>query len=71
MERVIVDSSLLKSLGYDGGTSTLEVEFHNGAVYTYDGVPEEVYSEVMSAESVGKAFNRLVKSEGSYPYKRV
>ena len=71
MERVNVDSSLLKALGYDAGTSTLEVEFHNGSVYMYDGVPEGVYSEVMGAESVGKAFTRLIKSEGAYPYKRV
>jgi hypothetical protein len=71
MERVNVESSLLKALGYDAGTSTLEVEFHNGSVYVYAGVPEGVYSEVMGSESVGKAFNRLIKSEGAYPYKRV
>ena len=71
MERTTVESSLIKSIGYHGDNSVLEVEFHNGAVYLYDGVPQGVYSEIVSSDSVGKAFNRLVKSEGSYPYKRV
>ena len=33
MERNYVESSNLKSVGYDVNSSTLEVEFHNGAVW--------------------------------------
>jgi hypothetical protein len=58
-------------LGYDPSTSTLEVEFHNGSVYVYDGVPASVYEDIMASESVGKEFNRLVKREGAYPYTRM
>tara|TARA_Y100001973_G_C5094634_1_gene279374 strand:+ start:107 stop:322 length:216 start_codon:yes stop_codon:yes gene_type:complete len=71
VDRTRVESSLLKGLGYDAATSTLEVEFHNGSVYVYEGVPQTVYSDIMGAESVGKAFNQLVKREGAYPYKRL
>tara|TARA_R110002020_G_scaffold26270_23_gene84906 strand:+ start:869 stop:1084 length:216 start_codon:yes stop_codon:yes gene_type:complete len=71
VERVNVESSLIKSIGYQEETSVLEVEFNNGSVYLYAGVPEDIYDQILEADSAGKAFNNLVKTNGAYPYQRV
>lgn len=53
MTRVRVQSSNLESVGYDPGTSTLEVEFKDGAIYQYFNVPEWVYQQLLRAPSKG------------------
>ena len=63
MERKPVESSYLKSVGYDPAKQLLEVEYANGGVYEYSGVPEKVYADMMAAESVGKFFGAKVRSE--------
>ena len=69
MERVQVESSNIASIGYDGGSSTLEVEFLNGSVYQYYDVPDYVYDEIMSADSHGGYLASNVK--GIYSYSKV
>lgn len=69
MEREYVQSSNLKSIGYDSNTSTLEVEFNNGAIWQYYDVLESTYYELKSASSVGKYFNANIK--GSYSESQV
>ncbi len=69
MERIPVNSSNLSSVGYDADNHTLEIEFHHGGVYQYAGVPEEVYTGLMSAESQGKYFHANIKN--SYPYSKL
>ena len=64
MEREHVQSSNLRSLGYDANSSTLEVEFNSGAIWQYYDVLESTYYELKSASSVGKYFNANIK--GSY-----
>ena len=46
MERQHVNSSNLESVGYDPTTQTLEIEFLNGGLYQYSGVPESRISRV-------------------------
>ena len=70
MNRDAVESTSLKSIGYDPKDSVLEVEFVKGAVYRYSDVPQQVYDSVMTAESVGAAFSKLIKS-GGYVYSKV
>lgn len=70
MERQRVVSSDIASIGYDTGSSTLEVEFHDGGVYEYSGVPSEVHAGLMAADSHGKFLNLHVKKAG-YPYRKV
>lgn len=69
MERVRVSSSNLKSVGYDPFSAFLEIEFHNGGVYLYSGVPERVYDQFMAASSKGTYFNDYIK--GVYNYRKV
>ncbi len=70
MNRTPVQSSNLASVGYDPSTSTLEVEFLNGRVYQYFGVPERVYHELMNAASKGSYLDQNIK-KGNYPYAKV
>lgn len=70
MERQHVNSSNLKSVGYDPATRTLEIEFLNSGLYQYSGVPESVYKELMSASSHGQYFDNHIK-KGVYPYRKI
>ncbi len=61
MERQPVESSNLKSVGYDPQTQTLEIEFQHGGVYQYLGVPESIYNSLMSAPSLGSYFYHEIR----------
>jgi hypothetical protein len=69
MQREQVSSSNIRSIGYDGVSMILEVEFLNGSVYQYRGVPSEVHIGLMQAPSHGQYLNRYVK--GTYAYTRI
>ena len=70
MERIPVQSSNLFSVGYDSQTSILEIEFNNGSIYQYSGVPQEVYEGLMNAGSKGSYFHHNIK-RGGHPYIRI
>lgn len=57
MERQPVASSNITSIGYDASAMILEVEFHNGRVYQYMNVPQEVHAQMMNAPSKGQFLN--------------
>ena len=69
MNRVSVESSNIASIGYDEASRTLEVEFLDGSVYRYSGVPLAKYNGLMDADSHGKYLNANIK--GSYRYTKV
>ena len=69
MNRQSVTSSNIASIGYDANSQTLEVEFLNGGVYQYFGVPRHVNDELMRADSHGKYLNQNIK--GVYRYSKV
>ena len=69
MKRDAVSSSNIASIGYEKKSSTLEVEFNNGAVYQYFDVPEAVYNDLMGAGSKGEYLARTIK--GAYRYSKV
>ena len=62
MKRVTVESSLLKSVGYDAEQQVMEAEFHNGSLYRYFGVSEFVGNAIFSAPSAGKYFSKSIRS---------
>jgi len=66
MERHPVKSSQIAAIGYDEASRTLEVEFLNGSVYQYDGLPPETFQALIQAGSVGAALRRLVKGEYAF-----
>ncbi len=61
MQRQPVDSTSLVSVGYEEPTRTLEVEFHNGGVYQYLGVPPFTHRGLLQAESMGAFLNKCIK----------
>lgn len=66
MERTPVTSSNISAIGFDADSQTLEVEFKNGAVYQYTGVPYSEYEGIMGADSKGKYLNASIKNR--YPF---
>jgi hypothetical protein len=65
MQRKLVMSSELHSIGYDPAGQILEVEFRTGGIYRYLGVPQGSYDALMAATSKGRFFNTQIKP--SYP----
>lgn len=66
MYRTLVNSSNIKSIGYDISMAVLEVEFIYGDVYQYFNVPSNLYQEFMDAPSKGKFFDDYVKYNYRY-----
>src|SRR5881398_2330885 len=49
--RQAIHSSAIAKVGFSKRRHLLEIEFVNGAIYRYLGVPHSVYRDLMSAES--------------------
>ncbi|MBV9155909.1 MAG: KTSC domain-containing protein [Acidobacteriaceae bacterium] len=69
MLRRAVDSTTMRSVGYQAQDRVLEIEFDSGAVYQYLGVPARIYEQLLRAESKGRYFNSEIRE--SYPYIQV
>lgn len=66
MERIAVSSSNISAIGYDADSQVLEVEFTNGAVYAYSGVPPGEYESFANADSKGKYLHANIKNRYSF-----
>lgn len=64
-----VESSNIKSIGYETETKTLKVEYKSGYLYEYDNVPANVFDDLLESVSKGKYMNQVVK--GQYNGRRV
>lgn len=69
MNNIHVASSSLQSVGYDARHETLEVEFHNGAIYQYYNLPQSMYEKLMEVASKDQFFNAQIRNR--FPYSRV
>ena len=69
MQRKRVNSSKLRSVGYDERTETLEVEMSNGDVFQYTKVSPEVHRRFMNAPNPTTYFDDKIAEE--YSSKRV
>ncbi len=69
MQRQPVSSSNIASIGYDGQSETLEIEFHDGSVYQYFNVPSVAHDGLMAASSHGSYLSAYIK--GMYQYQRL
>ncbi|MEK0448884.1 MAG: hypothetical protein RL088_1152 [Verrucomicrobiota bacterium] len=63
IERVPVDSSNLKSVGFDEKSRVLEIQFHHGGIYRYHDVPAETHAALMKAESKGRYFQTNIRNK--------
>ncbi len=72
MQRQLVSSSDLKSVGYDVFNQIMEVEFLSGGIYRYYNVPQSEYEELMTASSKGRYFTKHFKKHPNlYPYEKL
>ena len=69
MERMAVQSREIAIIGYEAESETLEIVFRRGGVYRYQGVPDKVFRELMTAPSQGTYFAEKVKQK--YPYQKI
>jgi hypothetical protein len=69
MKRISVISSNLCSIGYDDGEKILEIEFKNGSIYQYFGVPIFIYNSLLNSTSKGSYCHQNIK--GKYQFRRV
>lgn len=63
MQRKRVNSTRLRSVGYDERSQTLEVELSNGQVYQYSRVSTEVYRRFMAAPNPTSFFDDRIAEE--------
>ena len=63
-----VNSSNISAVGYDADNEAVYVQFLNGSVYVYKGVPQHEFENLKTAPSVGSYLNRNYKNV--YPYER-
>ena len=62
MSLVLVNSSAIYAVGYDG--HTLAVQFHTSdTVYIHHGVPYSVFEGLMRASSKGAYYNRHIRGK--------
>lgn len=65
MKLVAVQSNMLVAVGYDAPSSELEAIFNDGAIWRYKNVSEDVYNQLLAAESKGIFLRSKVM--GKYP----
>ena len=67
MKRRHVESSNIRSIGYED--NTLEVEFSGGGIYQYNDVPEDVFNQFNMSMSKGRYLSAYIK--GKYNFIKV
>jgi hypothetical protein len=69
MQRQAVESTTMRSVGYDQANQVLEMEFQSGMIYQYLDIPPAIYKELLEAESKGRYFNNEIRD--TYEFARV
>lgn len=70
MEKTLVNSRLIVAAGYDSTTSRLEIEFRSGKIVPYSDVPEQIYLNLINADSPGSYYRHHILERGPRPYTR-
>lgn len=66
MKITTVESTTLRTVGYDRDRKLLRLEFHNRAVYQYFKVPAAIHEGLLAAPSKGIYFNRFIRDKFDY-----
>ena len=59
-------STTLAAVAFDASGRCLRVQFRDGSCYEYRGVPYVLFQELLTAESKGAFFNRVLRGKFSY-----
>jgi hypothetical protein len=65
IDRRNVNSSKIRSVGYDERARILEVEHSDGSVYQYGGVSQELYRRLMNAPTIASFYQDRIEEEFS------
>ena len=65
MDRRNIESTMIRSIGFDSNTSTLEIEFNSGVIWQYYDFLESSWYEFDGAESHGKFFLANIRGQFS------
>jgi hypothetical protein len=69
MEMKRVSAGKLRAIGYDPGSRTLQVEFDDGKVLQYGGVPNETFRRLSASGSMWSYFRDNI--EENFSEKRI
>ncbi|MBI1397092.1 MAG: KTSC domain-containing protein [Betaproteobacteria bacterium] len=69
MERRKLNSSQIRSVGYDAAAQILEIEFPNGSIVQYSRVSSEVHRRLLASPSPGSYFRDQI--DESYSSRKV
>ena len=65
----VAQSSHLQSYSYDADSQVLTVEFQNGTIYQYAGVPHTEYFNLSQSGGAGTYFHAKIR--GQYPTQKI
>ncbi len=68
MKRTAIQSTNVRSVGYDPDKTILEIEFSSG-IYRFFDVPQSIYDAFMASSSKGSFFALSIK--GRFPHQRM
>jgi hypothetical protein len=66
VKRIKLGASKLVSAGYTADSKVLELQFEDGSRYQYFDVPDELYDELLSADSADEVFEREVEPKFAF-----
>ncbi|MEA3213539.1 MAG: hypothetical protein QOE70_6596 [Chthoniobacter sp.] len=66
IERHLVESTSIASIGFDARFRILEIEFRSGAIYRYDAVPPEIWEGLQRAASKGRYFSQHIRGQFAF-----
>lgn len=61
MDRQIISSKNIRSVGYDANDMTLEIELANGVVYRYKMVGKEIYEALVNSTNPDDYFHETIE----------
>lgn len=62
----VLFSTAVADVEYDELNEDLTITFKDGTTYTYESVPYDVYSGLLSAGSAGQYFNANIRNEYAF-----
>ena len=63
MEMIRVNSSAISAVGYDFSTLRMQIRFQQGHTYTYCGVPQSLFDNLLRSSSKGMYYDRYIKDK--------
>ena len=63
-----VSSTNLAAIGYDASSQNLYIQWKDGRISVYEGVPSLIVSDLQNASSPGWAFNETIKDRYKHRY---